>query len=90
MRIEHQSLIGQVEPASADFPAIVATVLASQTGSPTASAQVHHDVARRVAHSREEAMATLMQVRPGWRAASGALGGSFHPGVAVRLCAKGL
>lgn len=90
MRIEHQSLIGRAEPVAADFPVMVATVLASQASSPTASAQLHHDVARRVADSREEAMATLMQVRPGWRAAAGALGGSFHPGVAARIGANGL
>lgn len=69
---------------------MVATMLASQTVSLTASAQVHHDVARRVAHSHGEAMTTLMQVRPGWRAAAGALGGSFHPGIAEQLGAKGL
>lgn len=90
MRIEHQSLLGQAQPVAADFPAMVATMLVSQAGTPTASAQIHHDVARRVAHSREEAIATLMQVRPGWRAAAGALGGSFHPGIAAQLDAKGL
>lgn len=90
MRNEHLSLTERAEPVPIDFSAMVATMLAGQKGSPAASAQIHHDVACRVAHSREEAMTTLMHVRPGWPAAAAALGGSFHPGIAARLGAKGL
>jgi hypothetical protein len=90
MKIDHQSLMQAATPVPVDFPAMVASTLASQIGSPAAIAQIHHDVACSVADSREDAMATLMQVQPGWRAAAGVLGGSFHPRVAAQLGAKGL
>ncbi len=61
---------------------MMASLLTAQAGSATSTAQIHHDVARRIAHSREEAMAMLMRANPGWRAAAGVLEGSFHPGVA--------
>ena len=90
MKIDHQSLMQAAAPVPVGFPELAAGALASQTGSAAAIAQIHHDVACSVAHSREEAMATLMQVQPGWRAAEGVLGGSFHPRVAAWLGAKGL
>jgi len=90
MKLDHQSMMRGAKPAPTDFPALVANLFASQSASPAAIAQVHHDVTLRVAHSREDAMTTLMQVRLGWRAAAEALGGSFHPGVANKLGAKGL
>lgn len=68
---------------------MVAQLFAIQSGSATAAAQIHHEVARRIADSPEQALAMLMQARPGWRAAAGALRGSFHPGVAALINANG-
>ncbi len=82
MQIEHSLILKGAQPTPVEFPAMMAGLLTAQAGSATVAAQIHHDVARRIAHSREEAMATLMQANPGWRAAAGVLEGSFHPGVA--------
>ena len=75
-------LITHAEPVPVEFPAMMASVLATQSASAAAAAQVHHDVARRIADSSEQALTTLMQAKPGWRAAAGVLRGSFNPRVA--------
>lgn len=85
MQIEHKLILKGAQPAPVEFPTMMAGLLTAQAGSATVAAQIHHDVARGIAHSREEAMATLMQANPGWRAAAGVLKGSFHPGVARLL-----
>jgi hypothetical protein len=91
MKIDHKAMMAaKKQPAPLDFSTMVAGVLASQSRSTAATAQIHHDVARSIADSPEQALATLMQARPGWRAAAGVLGGSFHPGVAARVNANGL
>lgn len=86
--MEQQFFLPAATPTPIEFPAMVAGMLAAQAGSPTAAAQIHYDVARHVADSSEEAMATLMQARPGWRAAAGALHGSFHARVATLVGAN--
>ena len=80
--MEHQPIPKATELSLIEFPAMMASLLAAQAGSPAAAAQIDHDVARHVGDCREEALATLMQARPGWRAAVGVLEGSFHPRVA--------
>ncbi len=90
MRIDHGPLATRVQAAPIDFSIMVAGLLAGQTISSSATAQIHHDVARSIANAPEQAIATLMQARPGWRAAAGVLGGSFHPGVAALVNANGL
>ncbi len=87
--MEYQ-LIARAQPVPADYPAMMASLLASQNASPAAAAQVHHDVTRRIANSSEEALATLMQAKPGWRAAAGVLQGSFHPRIAEFVGNNGL
>lgn len=82
-RLEQQFILPSAVTAPIEFPAVVAALLAAQAASATAAAQIHHDVARHVAHSSEQALTILMQARPGWRAAAGALQGSFHPHVAT-------
>lgn len=90
MQIEHGLILEGAQPAPIDFRAMMAGLLTAQAASATVAAQIHHDVARRIAHSREEALATLMQADPGWRAAAGVLEGSFHPGVATLVGDKSL
>lgn len=82
MQIEHGLMLRGAKPAPVEFSAMMAGLLTAQRGSATVAAQIHHDVARHIAHSREEALAMLMQANPGWRAAASVLEGSFHPGVA--------
>jgi len=90
MRIDHKLLKIPAEAAAIDYPGLMAGILASQALSCSATAQIHHDVGRSVADAPQQAIATLIQARPGWRAAAGALGGSFHPGVAALVSANGL
>ena len=68
-----------------EFPLLVATLVAAQSASPTAAAHTHHQVGRTIGGCPEQAIVTLLQARPGWRAAAAALGGSFHPGVAPMI-----
>ena len=82
MQIDHGSILKGARPAPVEFPVMIANLLATQCQSPAAAAQIHHDVTCRIAHSREEALTTLIQAQPGWRAAAGVLEGSFHAGVA--------
>lgn len=82
MRIDHSSILKDAQPAPVEFAAMIADLLATQAGSPAAAAQIHHDVMCRIAHSHEEALTTLIQAQPGWRAAAAVLEGSFHSGVA--------
>jgi len=87
--LEHQLILKPARHAPVEFPVMIAQLFAVQSASATAAAQIHHEVARRIANSRDQALATLMQARPGWRAAAGALRGSFHPGVAALISANG-
>lgn len=88
MNLEHNALKQPHGSAPVDCRALIASLCVSQSASFTAAAQVHHDVARSIEDSQQNAIATLMQARPGWRAAAGVLGGSFHPGVAARIHAN--
>lgn len=91
MHVERKKLqssrAGAVLP---DYATMVASLLASQSVSAAAIAQVHHNVARSIENAPEQALATLMQARPGWRAAAGVLGGSFHRGIARMVNANSL
>lgn len=65
-----------------DFPVLVASLVATQSASATAAAHTHHHVGRAIRGCQEQAIVTLLQAKPGWRAAATALHGSFHPAIA--------
>jgi len=90
MYVEQKLIQGAAAPLPIDYPAMVATLLALQCTGAVASAQIDHDVARSIAHSRQDAIVALMQAQPGWKAATGVLGGSFHRGVAALIGANGM
>lgn len=73
---------GKTTEIAVEFPLLMATLMATQSASPSAAAHTHHMVSRAIGGCPEQAIATLLQARPGWRAAAEALGGSFHPGIA--------
>ena len=64
-----------------DYRAMVAGLVAVQSASAAAQAQMHHNVTRSIDSCQEQAIVTLLQARPGWRAAASILQGSFHPGI---------
>lgn len=88
MNLEHKALKQAHDGAPVDYRAVIASLFVNQGASLTAAAQVHHDVAKSIEDCQQDAIATLMQARPGWRAAAGVLGGSFHPGVAALINAN--
>lgn len=90
MFAEHKRF--QIAPCDAgiDHRALVTAIVSAQAASPTAVAQVHHDVVRNIADRHKDALATLMRARRGWQAAAGMLEGSFHPGVAGLINANRL
>ena len=90
MYVEQKLIQGVAAPLPMDHRAMIAALLALQGTGAVAAAQIDHDVARSIAHSLQDAIAALMQARPGWKAAAGVLGGSFHRGVATLVAANGM
>lgn len=90
MFAEHKQFQVSASDAKIDHRAMIMAMIAAQGASPAAAAQIHHDVARNIADCQKDAMATLMQARPGWLAAAGVLEGSFHPGIAEMINANSL
>lgn len=74
--------------ARAEYRAFIAGLLAVQTATATAQAQVNHAVGRDIDRRPEHAIVALLEGRPGWRRAAVTLCGSFHPGVAPLIFDK--
>lgn len=83
MQIDNKRLIeAGARAAPLDCGSLLAALRTSQAASFTAIAQTHHEVGRLIDSCPEQAIVTILQGRPGWRAAIATVRGSFHPGVA--------
>lgn len=77
-----------VTPARPDYYRLVAAIGAAQAATRTATLEARLGAVRPRCDTPIDALGTIFEAQPGWEAAVGALGGSFHPAVARRCAPK--